>query len=98
MLLPYQCLILYEGMPYLLTEEEVYEPPEDQDANKSLLDLGTEALLNLPREKALNGLNAYNNLKTKLMNYLKPFALQGKIVKESDIQEFFEEEKRKNNT
>lgn len=82
-------------MPYLLTEEEVYEPPEDQDAGKSLLDLGTEALLKLPREQAVNGLEAYSNLKNKLMNYLQPFARDGRIVKESDIQEFFAEEKRR---
>ena len=82
-------------MPYLLTEEEVYEPPEDQDAGKSLLDLGTEALLQMPREQAVHGLEAYTGLRDKLMKYLEPFAREGKIVKESDIQEFFEAERRR---
>lgn len=86
---------LYEGMPYLLTEEEVYEPPEDMDAGKSLLDLGTEALLQMPREQAVQGLEAYTGLRNKLMQYLEPFAREGKVVKESDIQGFFEAEKSK---
>lgn len=86
---------LYLNKPYLLTEEEVYEPPEDADAGKSLLDLGTAALLQMPREQAVQGLEAYTSMRDGLMKYLEPFAREGKVVQESDIQNFFEAERRK---
>jgi E3 ubiquitin-protein ligase UBR7 len=82
-------------MPYLLHEEEIFEPPEDNDAHKSLFDLGTEALLQMPREQAVQGLEAYASMRDGLRAYLEPFAREGKIVQESDIQDFFRAEKEK---
>ncbi|CAN6662949.1 hypothetical protein TRVA0_034S01332 [Trichomonascus vanleenenianus] len=75
--------------PFLITEEKVYEPPPDDDAASSLLDGGAKALNRLPREKALDGMHAYELLKQRLTTFLRPFADEGKVVSEDDINQFF---------
>lgn len=84
--------------PFLKEQETVYQPPEDDDANSSLYDAGTRALNSLPREKAIDGLHAYSMIKERLSQFLKPFAEQGKVVTETDVNTFFasvEMERRK---
>lgn len=80
---------------YLYESDPVYEPPQEQDQSStsgSLLDLGTEALLTLPREKAVEGLQAYDKIRSKLRDFFKPFAEQGKVVTEQEVREFFSKE------
>ncbi|EKM53251.1 uncharacterized protein PHACADRAFT_259470 [Phanerochaete carnosa HHB-10118-sp] len=74
----------------LLEEEETYEPPEDPDSGLSLEELGLRALQRLPRERALNGIQAFNEMRDQLMSHLRPFAEQDKEVTEADIRAFFE--------
>jgi len=74
----------------LLVEEEIYEPPEDPDSSKSLVDLGMRALLNLPRDRAIDGIEAYNKMRDELISYFRPFAQEGRVVQEEDVREFFE--------
>lgn len=81
---------LLENFPFFAEEEEIYEPPEDDDANSSLLDAGTRALNSLPREQAMNGLRAYEQIRQQLTSFLRPFAEEGKIVTEGDVNGFFE--------
>ena len=88
-----QCLPLYSKMPYLLYEETVYEPPADPDAGKSLDELGTAALMQMPREQAIRSVEAYQGLRNKLKAFLQPFAAEGKVVGEADIKQFFEDQK-----
>ncbi|KAH8823364.1 hypothetical protein DL96DRAFT_1617386 [Flagelloscypha sp. PMI_526] len=76
---------------YLMNEEETYEPPEDPDIGLSLEQLGLRALEQMPREKAINGIHAFNKMRDTLVNYLKPFAENGEVVKEDDVKSFFEE-------
>ncbi|KIJ42428.1 hypothetical protein M422DRAFT_48265 [Sphaerobolus stellatus SS14] len=71
-------------------EKETYEPPKDPDSGKSLVDLGIRALLNLPRDRAIDGIMAYNNMRDELISYLRPFAEEGRVVREEDIKEFCE--------
>lgn len=81
--------------PFLAEEEQVYEPPSDDDAGSSLLDAGTSALSKMPREQAIEGMAAYNNIKDKLSAFFKPFAEGGKVVTDRDVTSFFEEMKKK---
>lgn len=85
-----QCSPLYVDLPYLLEEETVFEPPDDPDAERSLHDLGISALSQLPRDQAIQGLEAYQTVKDKLMSFLKPFAREGRVVSKEDIEAFFE--------
>ncbi|EIN04624.1 hypothetical protein PUNSTDRAFT_128198 [Punctularia strigosozonata HHB-11173 SS5] len=87
------CLPSLAAHPYLLDEEETYEPPEDPDSGLSLEELGMRALARLPRDRALDGIRAYNNMRDELKAYLRPFAQAGTVVSEADITRFFEARK-----
>jgi E3 ubiquitin-protein ligase UBR7 len=86
---------LYDSLPYLLCEEVVYEPPVDPDSQKTLEELGTDALSKLPHEQAIHGLEAYTSMRDKLKMFLEPFAKEGKVVSKEDVERFFEEQKQK---
>ncbi|KAG5645679.1 hypothetical protein DXG03_005517 [Asterophora parasitica] len=83
------CLPALEENRYLLEEEETYEPPEDPDSGLSLEELGMRALERLPRDRAIDGIHAFNGMRDDLVKYLRPFAQEGKVVNESDVREFF---------
>ncbi|RLV95389.1 Protein mlo2 [Spathaspora sp. JA1] len=76
---------------YLFQDDPIYEPPsDDEDSDTgSILDMGTDALHSLPRQQAIEGLQAYENMKSKLHSFFKPFAEQGKIVTEDEVRQFF---------
>ncbi|KAG8974334.1 hypothetical protein FRC05_007640 [Tulasnella sp. 425] len=84
------CLARLRVWPYLLEEEETYSPPEDPDSKKSLEELGLRALESLPRDKALDSIRAFNEMRDDLLAYLRPFAQEGKVVSEEDVTAFFE--------
>ncbi|KAJ7489336.1 hypothetical protein FB451DRAFT_687122 [Mycena latifolia] len=84
------CLSSLEAHPYLLEEEDTYEPPEDPDSGLSLEELGMRALERLPRDRAIDGILAFNAMRDNLRAYLRPFAEEGKVVAEADVQSFFE--------
>ncbi|KAF8823397.1 hypothetical protein HHX47_DHR10000095 [Lentinula edodes] len=91
------CLLELEAHPYLSKEEETYEPPEDPDSALTLEELGMRALSRLPRERAIDGIQAFNAMRDDLVQYLRPFAQEGKVVNEADVRNFFDrlsEEKR----
>lgn len=62
---------------------------------ESIFELGLKALEKLPREKALDGVAAYEKMRSNIKGFLTPFANNGKTVSENDIKAFFEEEKKK---
>lgn len=86
--------------PMLLADEETYEPPISEDGDGangegsvgtgSLLDRGEAALNNVDRVRAIEGVMVYNHLKSKVKDFLKPFAETGKQVSADDIKEYFE--------
>lgn len=95
------CFPLLTQHPYLLEEEDVYEPPvsESDDADppgtgsvgsRSLLDRGEAALSNMDRVRAIEGVMVYNHLKDKVKDFLKPFAESGTPVGAEDIKAYFE--------
>ncbi|KAH0828677.1 hypothetical protein J3R83DRAFT_3044 [Lanmaoa asiatica] len=61
----------------------------------SFEELGARALERLPRDRALDGIHAFNDMRDHLLEYLRPFAQQGKIVEEADVTQFFEAFKEK---
>lgn len=89
---------------FLLNDDPIYEPPpdddddnnanNDDDDNSSIYDLGAKAINSLPREQAIQGVQAYQDIRSKLKSFLAPFAEQGKIVAEDDVKKFFEDIKR----
>ncbi|KAI0360670.1 hypothetical protein OH77DRAFT_1556884 [Trametes cingulata] len=85
-----KCLPSLQAHPFLLEEEETYEPPEDPDSGLSLEELGMRALQRLPRERAIDGIMAFNAMRDDLMKHLRPFAERGEEVKEADIRAFFD--------
>ncbi|TFY54048.1 hypothetical protein EVJ58_g9091 [Rhodofomes roseus] len=86
----WKCLPSLQARQYLLEEEETYEPPEDPDSGLSLEELGLRALQHLPRERAIEGIRAFNEMRDDLMKHLRPFAQEGKEVAEADIRAFFD--------
>ncbi|KAI0266378.1 hypothetical protein BC834DRAFT_823692 [Gloeopeniophorella convolvens] len=76
--------------PYLLEEEDTYQPPEDPDSKLSLEELGLRALERIPRDRALDGIRAFNSMRDDLKNFLRPFAQDGREVAEDDVRRFFE--------
>lgn len=82
----FQCLPSLKDHPYLLEEEETYEPPEDPDSGAhfdlmhqshmyanmnivlmsglSLEELGMRALERLPRDRAIDGIRAFNDMRS----------------------------------
>lgn len=79
----------------LYDDDPVYEPPEDEDlksdSGSSLFSLGSKALESLPRHQAAEGARAYEIIKSKLKEFLKPFAERGEVVTEDKIRSFFNE-------
>ncbi|OJD37126.1 metaphase-anaphase transition protein [Diplodia corticola] len=95
------CFPLLTQHPYLLEEEDMYEPPvsesDEADApgtgsagSRSLLDRGEVALSNIDRVRAIEGVMVYNHLKDKVKDFLKPFAESGRPVGAEDIKAYFE--------
>ncbi|CCF56519.1 hypothetical protein KAFR_0B02210 [Kazachstania africana CBS 2517] len=76
--------------PFLIESEPIHEPNEDDD-ELSIFDLATQALhRNVEQENAVNGILAFQALKSKLNDFLKTFAEKGEVVKEEDIKGFFQ--------
>ncbi|EDR09981.1 uncharacterized protein LACBIDRAFT_318396 [Laccaria bicolor S238N-H82] len=86
----HSCFPSLETKSYLLEEEDTYEPPDDPDSGLSLEELGMRALERLPRDRAIDGIHAFNEMRDGLKSFLRPFAQDGKVVNESDVREFFE--------
>lgn len=95
------CFPLLTLHPYLLEEEDVYEPPVSESdgadapgtgsaGSRSLLDRGEAALSNVDRVRAIEGVMVYNHLKDKVKDFLKPFAESGRPVGAEDIKAYFE--------
>ncbi|KAJ3537031.1 hypothetical protein NMY22_g5770 [Coprinellus aureogranulatus] len=74
----------------LLEEEDTYEPPPDPDSGLTLDELGMRALERLPRDRAIDGIHAYNAMRDGLKAYLQPFAQEGRVVNEADIKNYFD--------
>ncbi|ERS97379.1 hypothetical protein HMPREF1624_06711 [Sporothrix schenckii ATCC 58251] len=93
-----------EALPYLLEQEETYEPPVSDDGGSnaegvgpgsgshgsgSLYERGESALRNVDRVRAIEGVMAYNHLKDKLKPFFQQFAESGQAISAEDIKSYF---------
>lgn len=86
-----------EETPALVEAEQIYEPPRDPDIlnsdEDSLYDAGTraleETLRTMPREKAIEGIMAFKELKNSITEYLRPIAESGDVITADHIRHFF---------
>ncbi|CDO95894.1 unnamed protein product [Kluyveromyces dobzhanskii CBS 2104] len=80
--------------PFLTHDEKVYEPPKEEEQG-SLLELGEHALAkSLSHQQTLASLVAFQQIKSKLTDFLRPFAENDTVVSESDIKNFFDTQKK----
>ncbi|KAI9278344.1 hypothetical protein BDA99DRAFT_600056 [Phascolomyces articulosus] len=78
---------------YLLSEEETFEPEEDEDAGKSLMDAGMEHMMRMDRVQAMESIMAYTTLSSQIKDFLQKFKESDEVVTESHIRQFFEEKR-----
>lgn len=81
--------------PYLFNDDPIYTPPEDSDDSSSIFELGLKEINSVSSDKIVEGLAVYDKIKSKLTEFLKPFAQEGRIVTENEIKEFFKNDLKK---
>lgn len=85
-------LFLNDLVPFLLKDEPVYEEPEEVEPSAD--ELISQMLQNaVDRDRAIAGISAFHTMKTRLSEYLKPFAETGQVVRKEDINDFFDTKK-----
>ncbi|KAJ2849339.1 hypothetical protein IWW36_002697 [Coemansia brasiliensis] len=82
-----------DGLMFLLKEEEVVEPEEDDTRTESLYESALRQLQSMDRSQAVDAAAAYHSLSSKLKEYLRPFAVSGAVVTGQDIRAFFDNQK-----
>ncbi|KAI9178706.1 hypothetical protein H9P43_005368 [Blastocladiella emersonii ATCC 22665] len=82
-------------LPFLYAEEPVITPDVDPDAGKPLYEAGVEMLQRVDRVRAIEGIQAMDDLSSRLKSYFKDFAESGRVVSAEDIQAFFETMKKR---
>lgn len=89
-------IFLDQIVSFLINDEPIYEPNEEdkveyKEEDTDTTDLTTNLLQrSMKREDAVRGIVAFQSLQDRLNSFLKPFAKDGKVVKEDDIKKFFE--------
>lgn len=94
------CFPLLAKHPPLLEEEDSYEPPLSEsdgavdDGRRSvnsgsILERGEAALNNMDRVRAIEGVMAYNHVRDKVKDFLKPFAESGQVVSAEEVKAYF---------
>ena len=90
-----ECNKMYQEhcVDFLLDPEDTvhyYERKTETDKG-SQYEEGMKALSEMDRTKQIEAIHGYNSMKSNLMEYLKKFAENKKVVREEDIQEFFKQ-------
>ncbi|KAJ3202124.1 hypothetical protein HK099_001982, partial [Clydaea vesicula] len=96
-----RCLNIYHDNNLQFLFDEDYELDDEDDESNfddkqsvvSIEEKGINQLNKIDRQVALDGISAYNDLKSDLMEYLKSFSNKdgnGKVVTKDDIEIFFE--------
>ncbi|KAJ1733765.1 hypothetical protein LPJ61_001407 [Coemansia biformis] len=79
------------GLVFLIKEEAVVEPEEDETRSESLYESALKQLRAMDHVRAVDAASAYHSLSTDIKDYLRPFAASGKVVTGQDIRAFFEQ-------
>jgi E3 ubiquitin-protein ligase UBR7 len=74
---------------FMYEDDPIFKYPDDNDDSSSIFELGIKELKNIPTDQAVQGLAAYEKIKSKLTEFLKPFAQEGRIVTEEEVKAFF---------
>ncbi|WVQ98647.1 hypothetical protein IAU59_005778 [Kwoniella sp. CBS 9459] len=82
------------SLPFPLEDEEIYEPPKDDDQEETMDEVTTRVMGQLPRVQAIEALHGYQRLKDRLNDMLKSHVESGKSVSREDIEGLFEQLKR----
>ena len=89
------CITKYKelSVEYLLDPEDTVHHYESKAATEktSQYEDGMKELSKMDRTKQIEAIHGYNSMKSNLMEYLKKFAENKKVVREEDIQEFFQQ-------
>ncbi|KAI8147220.1 hypothetical protein BJV82DRAFT_598212 [Fennellomyces sp. T-0311] len=90
-----ECAVAFKEhkIEFLLSEEETFEPEEDEDAGKSLMDAGMEHIMRMDRVQAMESIMAYKALSSQIKDFLQTFKDSGQVVTESHIRQFFAEKR-----
>lgn len=84
-------IFLDKIIPFLLKDDRIYEPNEDEDEEVDIFSLTKNLLQSAgDRGNIAQNIAAFHSLKSKLNDFLKPFAESGDVVKEDDIKSFFQ--------
>lgn len=82
-------IFLTQLAPFLIKDEELYEPPEEE--TETVMDVIIKSLADsMDRSDLVLGASALEGLQSRLKEFLKPFAENGDVVKEEDISSFFQ--------
>ncbi|KAJ2773049.1 hypothetical protein IWQ56_001131, partial [Coemansia nantahalensis] len=76
---------------FLLEEDVVVEPEEDETRSESLYESALKQLRAMDHTRAVDAASAYHSMSAKIKEYLRPFAASGRVVTSQDIQAFFEQ-------
>ena len=89
------CSKMYQelSLNFLIDPEDTvhYYENKSADIKTSQYEDGMKALSDMDRTKQIEAIHGYNTMKSNLMEYLKKFAENKKVVREEDIQEFFQQ-------
>ena len=77
-----------EGVSFLTDMEDTVQVYEEKGKAVAMQD-EADALNSLDRVPLMEAINGYNDLKNHLIEYLKKFDENKKVVREEDIREFF---------
>jgi len=88
-----KCTQKYQNLSldYLLDEEDTLDYYENEGSDYSEDDSLMKAMSSMDRTQQIETVHGYNMLKNNLAEYLKKFAENKTVVREEDIQEFFQE-------
>ena len=90
-----ECNKMYQEhcVDFLLDPEDTvhYYERKTETEKGSQYEEGMKALSEMDRTKQIEAIHGYNSMKSNLMEYLKKFAENKKVVREEDIQEFFKQ-------
>ncbi|PJF19531.1 hypothetical protein PSACC_00650 [Paramicrosporidium saccamoebae] len=81
-------------LDYLYTSDDIHVPEPDDEATLPSYRVGQMLLeKHVNRQVAIDGIKAVENLRHKLLDFLKPFEEGNKVVTKEDIELFFGESK-----
>jgi E3 ubiquitin-protein ligase UBR7 len=88
------CIKKYQesSLDYLLDLEDTVHHYENktETTKTSQYEDGMKVLSEMDRSKQIDAIHGYNSMKSNLTEYLKKFAENKKVVRQEDIQEFFQ--------